>query len=458
MFCIKCTSDSDGALNALQWYYLETEQEGGLRSFLKCRTFGLCMAHNRLLGFHVVRSTRPVVWTPGEFVPERSSRTPRTTFHIERNPDYPDPHFYLNHTGKYFFRNEALRGLRLEQYNRYWATVDEGTSGGATLEDTCCDEGILPQVDHKDYDEFSESAPEGQRFASSMKHVEGLRRRHQSRLAVSRVATLEPICATREKFYEQRLLLGLSWYCEAPPTTRLAADGQVLVDWTFVWDPLPASELGATLDRQVLVLGPDRAVSFEKACANIENEFCRRKHNLICGCCALQDTDPRKCKACRYCTGFHRCFNPNLDTGKLRWRKGSLHGGDLDIERVMFNLHRKRLPLESLKRKADDDVEEGLLSSEKARNMMSVIEQERNSVRTVNEVSDDEAPTQRETLSTRLSHAEMAAELQRREELLKAGSSGVTDQWRVYTHVVNSLRLGTPLRLMVQASAGTGDL
>ena len=145
-----------------------------------------------------------------------------------------------------------------------------------------------------------------------------------------------------------------------------------------------------------------------------------------------------------------------MDTGKLRWRKGSLHGGDLDIERVMFNLHRKRLPLEVLKRKADDYVEEGLLSSEKARNMMSVIEQERNSVRTINEISDDEAPTQRETMSTRLSHTEMAAELHRREELLKAGNSGVTDQWRVYTHIVNSLRLGSPLRLMVQASAGTG--
>ena len=442
--------------NALQWYYLETEHEGGLRSFLKCRTFGLCMAHNRLLGFHVVRSTRPVVWTPGEFVPERSSRTPRTAFHIERYPDYPDPHFHLNHTGKYFFRNEALRDLRLEQYNRYWATVDEGASGGATLEDTCCDEGILPQADHKDYDEFSESVAEGQRFASSMKHVEGLRRRHQSRLAVSRVATIEPFCASREAFYQQRLLLGLSWFCDAPPTTRLAEDGHVLVDWTFVWRPPPASELGATLDPQVLVIGPDRAVSFEKRCAEIEKEFCRRQHNLICDCCLLQDTDKHKCKACRYCTGFHRCFNASLDTGKLRWRKGSLHGGDLDIERVMFNLHRKRLPLEVLRRKSDEYVEEGLLSPEKRRTMMSVIEQERNSVRTINEISDDEAPTQRETMSTRLSQAELVAELHRREELLKAGNSGVTDQWRVYTHIVNSLRLGSPLRLMVQASAGTG--
>ena len=91
--------------------------------------------------------------------------------------------------------------------------------------------------------------------------------------------------------------------------------------------------------------------------------------------------------------------------------------------------------------------------------MMSVIEQERSCVRTINEVSDDEAPTQRETMSTRLSHAEMTAELHRREELLKSGgSSCVTDQRRVYTHIVNSLRLGSPLRLMVQASAGTGHI
>jgi len=156
------------SIYAPQWYYLETEHEGGVRNFLKCRTFGLCMAHNRLLGFHVVRSTRPVVWTPTDFVPERSSRTPRPEYHLERYPQYPEPHFFLNHTGKYFFRNDALRGLRLEQYNRYWATVEEG-SGGATLEDTCCEEGILPQAEHKDYDQFSESVPEGQRFASSMK-------------------------------------------------------------------------------------------------------------------------------------------------------------------------------------------------------------------------------------------------------------------------------------------------
>ena len=109
-----------------------------------------------------------------------------------------------------------------------------------------------------------------------------------------------------------------------------------------------------------------------------------------------------------------------------------------------------------LSKNGDEYVAEGLLSSEKARNMMLVIEQERNRVRTVNDVSDDENVAPRENVCSRLSHAEMANELHRREELMRSGSSGVSDQWRVYTHIVNSLRTGTPLRLMVQASAGTG--
>ena len=222
--------------------------------------------------------------------------------------------------------------------------------------------------------------------------------------------------------------------------------------------PPPACELGATLDPQELVLAPDRAVSFEKVGAHLEKELCRGEHKLTCRCCKLEDSDKYKCKACRYCTGFHRCFNERLDTGKLRWKKGSLHAGGLDIERVMFNLHRKGLPTEVLKRKATEYVDEGLLSGKKAKAMVAVIEQARSCVRTINEISDDEAPAARQSISTLLSREEMVAELHRREELLKAGSSDVTDQWRVYTHIVNSLRLGTPLRLMVQASAGTGDL
>ena len=142
---------------------------------------------------------------------------------------------------------------------------------------------------------------------------------------------------------------------------------------------------------------------------------------------------------------------------QVRWRKSSLHGGHLDVERAVYNLHRKRLPTDVLRDKAQEYVAAGLLPKEKAGNLMRVIEQERECIRSVNEVgSDEEPPEQREQVSRRLSMAEMEKELLDREALVKSGGATVTDQWRVYTHIINSIRLGPPLRLMVQASAGTG--
>ena len=142
---------------------------------------------------------------------------------------------------------------------------------------------------------------------------------------------------------------------------------------------------------------------------------------------------------------------------QMRWRKSSLHGGHLDVERAVYNLHRKRLPTDVLRDKAQEYVAAGLLPQEKAGNLMRVIEQERECIRSVNEVgSDEESAEQREQVSRRLSMAEMEKELQERETLMKSGGETVTDQWRVYTHIIDSIRLGPPLRLMVQAMAGTG--
>ena len=49
-------------------------------------------------------------------------------------------------------------------------------------------------------------------------------------------------------------------------------------------------------------------------------------------------------------------------------------------------------------------------------------------------------------------------ELEDREAKLRSGADpgGVTDQWRVYEYITNGLASDRPLRLMVQASAGTG--
>ena len=440
------------AAKAEKSYFMDTQNDG-VRNLLQCRTVGLCMVHNRLLGFHVVRSTRPVEWTPPEFIPGRESRTPRTPWHLQQYPEYPDPHFHVGVVGKYLFRSAALRHLRIEPYKRYFAETDVKRISDMS-EDTCCEEGILPEPDHKSYDEWAESIPDGATFKSTMKHIEGARRRHQSRLAVSRTATVEPIGAKRESFYQNRLLMSLSWYCGEPPKSRLSADGAVLVDWTLRWTPPP--ELEDQLQAKTLVLGPEQAVSFETVCAEYEREFCHPRFDLVCACCALESVD-KKCKACAHCIGFHRCSSKRLGTDRIRWRKGTLFGGALDVERALLNLHRKCVPLETLKPKADEYVAAGLLTVDKANSIMQVIEAERGRMRTTNEIdSDTERPEQREQLSSRLSQPELVAELERREKMMQAGKSGITDQWRVYTHIVHSLRTGTPLRLMVQASAGTG--
>ena len=70
-------------------FFLETERSG-LQHWLKCRTVGLCMAYNRLMGFLVVRSTRPVTWIPSWFVPTAEHSSLRSPQHLASNPDYPD--------------------------------------------------------------------------------------------------------------------------------------------------------------------------------------------------------------------------------------------------------------------------------------------------------------------------------------------------------------------------------
>ena len=103
---------------------METENNG-LKEWLKCRTVGLCMVFNRLLNFHVVRSTRPCQYTPTCFIGKKEYRHLRDQSHVNKNPDYPDPEYYLTFVQKYFFRNEALRHLRLVGENYL-----QGKTGG----------------------------------------------------------------------------------------------------------------------------------------------------------------------------------------------------------------------------------------------------------------------------------------------------------------------------------------
>ena len=436
-----------------KFYYLET-QRSGVKDFLKCRTVGLCMTHNRLLNFHVVRATRPVQFTPTEFVPEQGKKTIRDPSHVQKHPLYPDPQYYLSHTGKYFFRHADLRHLRVEQFNRYFALSDEGANASApTIEDTCADENdaIQPETHHRHYDPDAEAIPPGTRYASTAKGVTGARRRQPARLAVSRVPFIEPIGTKREEYYEEKLLLALPWYCPANPTM-----GENGPEWRFVWTPPSAEKLGGTvLNEQELRIASGCAISFEQICLEQEREICKHDRRLICECCA-KDVPDLVCLSCQHAVGFHVCQNASNARRHLLWRKGSLHAGEIDIQRVLFNLHRKRLPTEALKQKADEYVAAGLVVLEKAQSIIRVIEEERGESIMANAVSNegdhDAAGGGSHGVSSRLSPAELAAELTRREDLMRAGPAGEeTDQWRVYAYIVQKIAAGEYLRLMVQA-------
>ena len=57
-------------------------------------------------------------WTPCDFLPNPHYSCKRDDFHLSKLPDYPDPERLLSYTQRYFFRNVALRHLRVEQFTR----------------------------------------------------------------------------------------------------------------------------------------------------------------------------------------------------------------------------------------------------------------------------------------------------------------------------------------------------
>jgi len=109
---------------------------------------------------------------------------------------------------------------------------------------------------------------------------------------------------------------------------------------------------------------------------------------------------------------------------------------------------------------ADGYIDKGLLTPESAVTIMRVIESERGMSGTINDVDiDNDAPAEAPAhMSRRLTMVEMQAELEKRIGQLQEGAvEGITDQWRVFSHVVAVLTGGERyLRLLVQASAGTG--
>ena len=124
----------------------------------------------------------------------------------------------------------------------------------------------------------------------------------------------------------------------------------------------------------------------------------------------------------------------------------------------MFNLHRKGLPIATLRDKADEYVAAGFLTVEKAQQLIRVLEAERSVLTMANEDAEDTPPND-PTLSFKMTPDQMAAELTDRESKMQSGAAagGATDQWRCYQCIVGRIQRGEYLRLMVQASAGTGQ-
>ena len=141
-----------------------------------------------------------------------------------------------------------------------------------------------------------------------------------------------------------------------------------------------------------------------------------------------------------------------------------LLSGKLDVQRALYNLHRRNLPLEKLHEKAKEYIEADppLIDEASALAMIRAIEAERGTLAVLNEnahPAEEGSPALVDALPlARLSSDEMRELLHKRERQMQDGGdpSNETDQWRVYRYIVKSIEDGRYLRLMVQASAGTG--
>jgi len=120
----------------------------------------------------------------------------------------------------------------------------------------------------------------------------------------------------------------------------------------------------------------------------------------------------------------------------------------------------------ALEERAQAYVDQGLVHADMAQRVLRCIKQERDDEVLLNEgVGDGAAADASSTnVTSRLSPAQLAALLEDRIAKMKAGrvnddgtqAMGETDQYRVYKHIVHCIENGVYLRLMVQASAGTG--
>ena len=316
-------------------------------------------------------------------------------------------------------------------------------------------------ANHRNYDQVMEMhISAGKRLPSLFSGVASARRRQDSRLGVSRIPLLEMSGAGREGFYQQRLLLSLSWFC-AMPIGHITIDDKETLQWTFQWDPpLPDDIGGAVLESETMTIAtsPDKGFSFEELCKQLELKFGNPELGLVCVCCTAGIASSDTCESCKFCTGWHRCSRQGHNSGFF-WKPGTLHAGHLDIQRMLFNLHRRRIPTHILEEKAAEYVANEYMSRKDSEGILDVIRAQRGESGIINDGSLDDTGDVHPGLSRRLTREEIEAKLDSHIDMMKSGGEdGVeTDQYRVFKFIIDRLDNGEkPLRLMIQASAGTG--
>ena len=115
------------------------------------------------------------------------------------------------------------------------------------------------------------------------------------------------------------------------------------------------------------------------------------------------------------------------------------------------------MPIHALKEKTDQFIAAGDLSFAMGEAIIKTIEDERGKQRLVNQADGNEEEQGR--LSNSLNDDELQAELDKRIAMMRSGGPDgeQTDQSRVFDYIISVFESGTSwLRLMVQASAGTG--
>ena len=375
------------------WYFLETSYQGGeanaVKRYLRARNIGLCMCHNRLMGFRVVRSTKPTQFLWPQFVVDDAHRVRRSEEHADRLSNYPDEDYFLNEVQQYFFRNHGLWHLRLGQFFRYFSQqVDPHgkTPHCMRTDDDTVEAGsenaraVPPEPSHRHFDAWADSessCPPGSAFRCH-KHpliqCASARRRRHTDLCVPRSSFIEPLGERRERFYEQRLLFGLPWHCSQKPED-VRQESRILKRWSFsthLEENISHEDLDEHLPparRRFSITGGelDDHQSFEQICCMYEDALVP----WSCECCRGEvpigvNHEERRvpCDTCVHALGFHQCEHGGGDGQDYQWRSGTLHEGKLDVVSSLWYLARRLVPVDVLKGKLDEYIAEGHMEAD----------------------------------------------------------------------------------------------